>query len=186
METETARVLGLVRRVSVRDLRGVLALALLGSVALALFARIQVPLVPVPVTGQTLGLLLLGAFLGPRLGALAALFYLLEGAAGLPVFARGGGLGYLLGPTGGFLVAFPLAAYLVGWLFERGASRRALWAFLALLLGAASVYLVGLPWLALYLGVGAEKALALGLWPFVPGDLAKVLLATWIVRRFGA
>jgi len=183
---ETARVFGLVRRVSARDFRAVLALAFLGSVALAVFARIQVPLVPVPVTGQTLGLLLLGALFGSRLGALAAFLYLLEGAMGLPVFARGGGLGYLLGPTGGFLVAFPLTAYLVGWLFERGAGRRPLWAFAALLLGAASVYLVGLPWLALYLGMGAGKALAVGLWPFVPGDLAKVVLATWVVRRVRA
>ncbi len=184
MQTVTAA--WILRRVPAEGLGKRVALALSGSAVLALFAKLQVPFAPVPLTGQTLGLLLLGAFFGARLGAASALIYLLEGALGLPVFARGGGLGYLFGPTGGYLVAFPLAAFLVGALFERGAGRRTLPAFFALLLGAASVYLVGLPWLALFLGVGPERALAVGLFPFVIGDLLKVALATLIVRRFGA
>ncbi len=183
---ETVGAAWLVRRVPVRGRAARLGLALLGSLALALFAKVQVPFVPVPLTGQTLGLLLLGAFFGSRLAAGAAVLYLVEGALGLPVFARGGGLGYLLGPTGGYLAAFPLAAFLVGWLFERGAGKSTLTAFLALLLGAAAVYLVGLPWLGLYLGLGVPKTLALGLFPFVAGDLTKAALATLAVRRWGA
>jgi biotin transport system substrate-specific component len=142
----------------------------------------------VPLTLQTLGILLVGATLGSRLGFLALLAYLLEGAMGLPVFAGGtGGLARILGPTGGFLLAFPLAAGLVGLLVERfGLDRSFLGTLLAMLAGNALLYLVGLPWLGAWL-LGAGKftglggVLAMGLFPFIPGDLVKAVLAALLL-----
>ena len=171
------------QRIEVKDYRKALFVALLGSVFVALLARVQLPFVPVPLTGQTLGVLLVGGLLGARLGALSLLLYLLEGALGLPVFAKGGGLGYLLGPTGGYLFAFPLAAYLAGYLVERGAARRLFPAFLAMLAAACSVFLLGVPWLGLYLGADLGRALSLGFFPFVPGEVLKALLAAFILYR---
>jgi biotin transport system substrate-specific component len=128
-----------------------LSLVLAGSLFVALLAQVAIPLpfTPVPITGQTLGVLLVGAALGSQLGFMALLAYLLEGAMGLPVFAGGtGGLAKILGPTGGFLLAFPLAAGLVGLLVERlGLDRSFLGTLLAMLLGNALIYLLGLPWL---------------------------------------
>lgn len=105
------------------------------------------------------------------------LTYLVEGGVGLPVFAGGkAGVFHLLGPTGGYLVGFVVAASLVGWLAERGWDRRFISAFAAMLLGNVVIYAVGLPWLAYFVGV--EKVLLAGLLPFIPGDLVKLLLAT--------
>jgi biotin transport system substrate-specific component len=149
-----------------------------GSLLIALSAQVAIPLPfsPVPVTGQTLAVLLVGALLGCRRGASSLLVYLAEGVVGLPVFAGGGsGLLWLLGPTGGYLVGFIAAAWLVGWLCQRGWDRRAGTAALAMVLGNAVLYLCGLCWLARF--VGTERVLALGLLPFVPGDLIKVALA---------
>ncbi|MGB9890072.1 MAG: biotin transporter BioY [Anaerolineae bacterium] len=149
-----------------------------GSVWVGLMAQIAIPLpfTPVPITGQTFGVLLVGALLGSRRGALALGLYLLEGIAGLPVFAGGsGGLARLLGPTGGYLVGFVAAAAVTGWLCERGGDRRVLTAVLAMLAGNLVIYLFGLPWLACL--VGPERALIMGLWPFIPGDLLKLTLA---------
>ena len=160
-----------------------LALMLAGSLFVALLARLSLPLSPVPITGQTLGVLLAGALLGPRIGAGALGLYLVEGALGLPVFAKGGGLGYLRGPTGGSLFAFPLAAYLAGLAVEAGLTKRLPLAFLAFALAGLSVYLVGLPWLAVYLGADFSRALGLVFYPFVPGDLVKALLAAIIAHR---
>lgn len=167
-----------------------LALILAGSLLVALLAQLAIPLpfTPVPITGQTLGILLVGAALGSRLGFLSLLAYLLEGAMGLPVFAGGtGGLAKILGPTGGFLLAFPLAAGLVGLLVERfGLDRSLPGTLLAMLLGNALLYLLGLPWLAAWLmGVGKFPGLgallAMGLFPFLPGDLVKAVLAALLL-----
>jgi biotin transport system substrate-specific component len=107
-----------------------------GAIGLALLAQIQVPLQPVPVTGQTFGVLLVGALLGSRRGALSMLTYLSLGAAGLPVFAGlGAGASHFAGPTGGYLVGFVMAAWLVGRLAERGWDRRIHTTALAMLLG---------------------------------------------------
>ncbi len=153
-------------------------LILVGSLVVALSAQISVPLPfsPVPVTGQTFGVLLVGALLGSRRSALSLLAYLGEGALGLPVFAGGtGGLVRLAGPTGGYLLGFVATAFLVGRLCERGWDRRLLTIAIAMLLGNAIIYLFGLPWLARF--VGPDKVLALGLLPFIPGDLLKITLA---------
>ena len=170
-----------------RTLARDLLLILAGSLFVALTTQIALPLpfTPVPITGQTLGVLLVGAALGSRLGFLALLAYLLDGAMGLPVFA--GGTGGIVGPTGGFLLAFPLASGLVGLLVERfGLDRGFFGTLLAMLLGNALLYLVGLPWLAAWL-MGAGKfggvsaLLTMGLFPFIPGDLVKAVLAALLL-----
>lgn len=175
------------------------ALALGFSVLLALSAQISLPLPfsPVPVTAQTLIVLLTGALLGSRLGALAVLAYLGEGLAGLPVFAGGRsawspsalGVPVILGPTVGYLLSWPLATFLVGWLAERGWDRRVWTAALAMVLGTVLIYAGGLAVLSLF--VPAAGLLAAGLLPFLPGDAAKIVVATavlpsgWALLRRG-
>ncbi|MDW8054662.1 MAG: biotin transporter BioY [Anaerolineae bacterium] len=142
----------------------------------ALLAQISIPLQPVPITGQTFGVLLAGAALGARRGALALLAYLAQGLIGLPFFAGGtSGMARLLGPTGGYLVGFVAAAALVGWLSERGWDRRFISTFAAMALGNLVIYALGVPWLAQF--VGWERALSAGVLPFLPGDAIKALLA---------
>jgi biotin transport system substrate-specific component len=156
------------------------ALLVLGfSLLTAAAAQVAVPLpfTPVPLTGQTFAVLLTGALLGPRLGALAMLAYLAEGAAGLPFFRGGaGGVGHLSGPTAGYLFAFPAAAYVTGALAERGWDRRFLTAAAAMALGSFVILACGWAWLALMFRGGAE-AFRLGVAPFLPGDVLKVALA---------
>ena len=152
---------------------------LAGTLFIALSARVAIPLPfsPVPITGQTLAVLLMAVLLGSHRASLCALTYLAEGAVGYPVFARGAaGVAHLLGPTGGYLFGFVAAAYAVGLLAERGWDSRYSTAFLAMLAGNVIIYLFGLPWLAVF--VGWERTLALGLLPFIPGDIAKLLVAT--------
>ena len=153
-------------------------LVLAGSILTALSAQVAIPLPfsPVPVTGQTFAVLLVGAVLGSRLGALSMFAYLAEGAAGLPVFAGGHGtLLWMLGPTGGYLAGFVVAAYATGWLCERGWDRRLPTALAAMFVGNVLIYAFGLSWLAHY--VGASKVVILGLAPFIAGDVAKIVLA---------
>lgn len=155
------------------------ALVVAGSLFVALCARIRIPLPfsPVPITGQTLAVLLTGMLLGRRRGVLSLAVYLAEGATGLPVFQNGNaGLAYMAGPTGGYLMGFVAAAYITGLLAERGWDRRMRTTVAGMLLGNIVLYALGLPWLARYVGVRA--ALPLGLYPFLPGDLLKVALAT--------
>jgi biotin transport system substrate-specific component len=153
-----------------------LALALLGSLLVAICAQINVPLPLVPITMQTFAVLAVGAALGWRLGALSLLLYMAEGAAGLPVFAQfKAGPAVIMGPTGGYIVGFVIAAAVVGWLAQKGFDRNAFKMFLATLIGGALVYLPGLPWLAQF--TGWDKVLELGLYPFVWGDVLKAALA---------
>lgn len=149
-----------------------------GSLLVALMAQVKIPLpfTPVPLTGQTFAVLLVGAALGSRRGAASLLLYLAQGMLGLPVFAGGaGGLAYLSGPTGGYLIGFVCAAFLVGWLAEGGKDRRFHIALLVFLAGEVVIYLCGVSWLAVH--IGFEKALAAGLFPFLPGDAVKLLAA---------
>lgn len=151
-----------------------------GSLLLAVSARISVPFFPVPMSMQTLAVIALGMFLGPVRGAAAVLAYLAEGAAGLPVFAgapqQGLGLAYMAGPTGGFLVGFVLQALVAGALFRLGAGRSVLTAVLAGLVVGAAVYPTGLLWLGFVIGFD-KPLLAMGLFPFIPGDIMKAALA---------
>ena len=161
------------------------------SLLVALAAQVVVPLpwTPVPLTGQTFAVLLTGALLGPRLGALALLAYLAEGAAGLPFFRAGaGGAQHFAGPTAGYLFAFPAAAYVTGHLAERGWDRRFLTAAAAMALGSLVILAGGWAWLAVWTG-SASKAFSLGVAPFLVGDVVKIALAAaalpagWAVLR---
>lgn len=153
------------------------ALVLLFSAFVGLTAQVEIPLWPVPLTLQTLGVLFTGAVLGSRRGALALVLYLAEGAAGLPVFAGGAsGVAHLLGPTGGYLAGFVVAAGVVGWLAERGWDRRLVWTALAMLAGNVIIYALGVAWLAIYLE-DLQAAVVKGALIFVPGDLIKIVVA---------
>jgi biotin transport system substrate-specific component len=163
--------------------RGVAAdvpVVLAGSLLLVLSAKFQVPFFPVPMSMQTFVAIGLGLALGPVRGALAVALYLAEGVAGFPVFAstpeRGLGLAYMVGPTGGFLIGFVLAALVAGSLARRGFDRRPATAMAAALLAGAVIYVPGLLWLGAVIGWD-KPVLALGLYPFIPGDIAKALLA---------
>ena len=152
-------------------------LVVLFSAFVALTAQVEIPLWPVPLTLQTLGVLFTGAVLGSRRGALALLLYLTEGALGLPVFAGGAsGVGYMLGPTGGYLVGFVVAAGVVGWLAQRGWDRRLVWAAVAMVIGNVIIYACGVAWLAVFLG-DLWGALVKGMLLFVVGDLIKIAVA---------
>jgi biotin transport system substrate-specific component len=143
---------------------------------LAAQLEIRLPLTPVPVTLQPLAVFVCGAALGSRRAALAMLLYLAEGAAGLPVFAGGGaGLAHLAGPTGGYLLGFVPAAFVIGWFAERGWDRTPWRAAVAMTLGGVVLYACGVTQLAGF--VGRHAALASGVYPFVLGDLLKVAVA---------
>ena len=152
-----------------------------GALLVAAAAQIVIPLpfTPVPISAVTFGVLLVGASYGAARGAAALALYVLVGALGAPFYAPGEteGVARLLGPTGGYLLSYPLAAALTGWLAERQWDRRFRSAALAMLAGSAVIYAIGLPWLALVLGTGFGETLVLGLWPFVPGDMLKLALA---------
>ncbi|MEN6408267.1 MAG: biotin transporter BioY [Anaerolineaceae bacterium] len=155
-----------------------LGMVLTGSLVVALLAQVRIPLLftPVPLTGQTLGVLLVAAALGSRRGAAALALYLVEGLAGLPVFAGGSlGLARLMGPTGGYLIGFIAAAYLVGSLAEKGWDRR--WDRVALMfvLGEVVIYLFGAGFLATVTGI--PQAWAAGVAPFLLGDVLKAAAA---------
>ncbi len=163
--------------------------------ALCAHVSFLLPFSPVPVTLQTLAVLLTGAALGRRRGGLALLLYLGEGAAGLPVFApvpsSPGGFLALLGLTGGYLWSFPVAAFVTGWLCERHLDRRFLTSALAMLPGTLIIYLIGVTWLAMTLHLDSLTALRLGMVPFIPGDMLKLMFAAallptaWALVRKG-
>ncbi len=175
-------------------LRGAM-LALAGSLFVALCAQITVPLWPVPVTGQTFAVLSVGLVCGWRVGGAALLLYLIEGALGLPFFAGGaGGWSAVVGPSGGYIWGFVLAAALVGYLAERGWDRNVLRTAAALFLGNVVLYVPGLIWLALfYAGPGQDYIAATGattawgasinagLLPFLLGDALKLALAASLI-----
>lgn len=142
----------------------------------ALLAHIAIPLpfTPVPITGQTFGVLVTGAVLGARLGSSAMLLYLAEGFVGLPVFAAApGAFSY------GYLAGFVVAAFIVGWLADRGWTRDWRLTIAAMLAGEVAIYVFGLLWLARF--VPADEVLALGLYPFLLGDAIKLVLAAAVV-----
>lgn len=173
-------------------LRSVLLVAA-GALLIELTALVAIPLPgnPVPLTLQTLGVLVAGGALGLRRGAISAAVYVVLGVVGLPVFAEGrAGLAVIWGATGGYLLGFVVAAALVGRLAELGWDRRPGAALVAALLGSLVIHLLGVPWLAFVTGMGPAEAVATGLVPFLPGDLLKVAAAAvlmpagwWVVGR---
>jgi biotin transport system substrate-specific component len=158
------------------------ALVLGGSAIIAIAAQIAVPMFPVPMTLQTLAILALGLALGARLGVATMLAYLAEGAAGLPVFAKGGaGLAYMAGPTAGFLIGFVLMIWIVGAASDRGWTRSFIGAALAALVAAAVLYLPGLAWPAVVLGKSIPDLMTGWALPFLAGDFVKAVLAALII-----
>lgn len=145
---------------------------------------IHLPFVPVPITGQTFAVLLSGAVLGWRRGFLSQVAYLAEGAAGLPVFADGAGSAlYLVGPSGGYLLCFPLAAALVGYLVEQGVARST-WKLAGAMVSAdVLILLAGSTWLRLLFRVPFAHAWMLGFYPFLLADAVKVALVGWLLAR---
>jgi biotin transport system substrate-specific component len=155
------------------------ALILGGSLLIALSAQLQVvlPFSPVPITGQTFAVLLLGALYGSRRGPATVVTYLALGAMGLPVFAGGTfGAARLVGPTAGYLVGFLAAAFVVGFLSERGWDRKPWTTAVSMLLGNGMIYVAGVLWLSRF--VGWQAVLSTGVLPFLAGDALKIALAT--------
>lgn len=170
-------------RLAVFPRAGILTDALLvlaGTALVALAAQVVIPLpfTPVPITGQTFAVVLVGASLGLLRGLASLLLYVSVGILGAPVYAeQGHGWDVFVGPTGGYLAGFVVAAALTGWLAERRWDRRLPSAVAAMLTGNVVIFLFGLPWLAHVLGTGLEATLEAGLYPFVVGDLLKLYLA---------
>jgi biotin transporter BioY len=151
----------------------------------ALSARFKIEIGPVPITMQTLFVLLSGAILGAKKGAFSQLLYLFFGLLGLPFFSRGGGLSYLFSPTFGYLIGFVFASFFVGWFFEKGFNKRIEKIFLIGILASVFIYLPGLFWLKGFIcpkEVFCKKVLTVGLYPFILGDLFKILLFTLILK----
>lgn len=159
-----------------------LVLASLLAALIAVGGYIAVPIGPVPIVLQNLFVLVAALLLGARWGAAAVAVYLLAGACGLPVFAGGGGgLGHLFGPRGGYLFGFLVAAWVVGAISE-ASRRQPLMEIAAMLLGSLIIYAIGVPWLKILLGLSYTKALAVGMYPFIIGDLIKIAAAFAIVK----
>jgi biotin transport system substrate-specific component len=155
------------------------ALVLAGALVMVLMTQIEIPVPPspVPITGQTLGVVLCGAALGANRGALSLLLYVTMGLF-LPVYSDGGsGIDHIWGATGGYLVGFVLAAYVIGWLAERGADRRPLIAFAAFVAGQLIVFGVGVPWLKVSAGMDWPTAIHDGFSIFIVGGLIKAIVA---------
>jgi len=155
-----------------------LVLAGMGFVALAAQVKIDLSFTPVPITGQTFAVILVGASLGALLGLASLGLYLFVGALGAPIYADGQhGWDVLTGPTGGYIIGFVFAACLTGFLAQKHWDRRFSSAVAAMLTGNVVIYLFGLPWLAAKIDTGLEGTLEAGLYPFVVGDLLKLYLA---------
>ena len=156
------------------------ALVVFGSLLLAVSAQFKIPLYPVPATGQTLIVLLIGMTYGPRLGGITLAAYLFEGALGLPVFAGGAaGAAVLMGPTAGYLFGFLLAAIAMGHFAERGMGRTVVSTIAAMVIGNCVIYLCGALWLANFIGFG--QAIVAGVLPFLYGDALKLVVAAGLM-----
>ena len=151
-----------------------LVLVAVGTALMALSAKVSLPLPYVPMTLQTLVVLMIGAAYGWRLGSATMIAYLVEGAIGLPVFAGPiGGLAPLVGPTAGYLFGFVAAAFITGYLAERGWDRSMVWLFAAMAIGHAIILMAGFGWLAFGIGLGVAKAWQGGIVPFIAASLVK-------------
>ncbi len=159
---------------------------LCASLFIGLCAQIKIPLpwTPIPLTGQTFGVLFIGCALGSRKGALAALFYLIEGCLGLPVWAGGAaGFLHLMGPSGGYRIAYIAQAYLVGWYIERQQAVHFFKTASALFLSCMIQMGLGIIWLGYF--VGYKSVLVMGFYPFLPGEAMKSLLVAYYLKQRG-
>ena len=152
------------------------------SLLTAAAAQVVIPIGPIPITGQTFAVLLTGALLGSRLGAMAIIAYLVEGASGLPFFAGGHfGLAHLVGPTAGYLISFPAAAYVTGAFSEHGWDRRFFSAAAAMAIGSAVILFCGWAWLSFAFHTPPMVALLNGVVKMIPGDIIKIVLAAAVL-----
>jgi len=160
----------------------ILVLAGTGLVAGAAQISIKLPFTPVPITGQTFAVVLVGASLGSIRGTASLMLYLWLGVAGAPIYAHHAhGWAVITSASGGYIVGFVIAAAVTGYLAERQWDRKVSSAIAAMLTGNVIIYLVGLPWLAVVLNTNLEKTLEYGLYPFVPGDVFKLYLAAAVL-----
>jgi biotin transport system substrate-specific component len=157
-------------------------LVIVFSLFIAAAAQFAIHIGPIPITGQTFAVLLTGALLGSRLGAAAVIAYLIEGAIGLPFFAGAtGGLIRFFGPTGGYLVAFPAAAFITGAFAEHGWDRKYLSAAAAMAIGSALIFLGGWAWYSVLTNTPLITAFKIAVLPFLPGDVIKIALAAAVL-----
>ncbi len=168
-----------------RSISADIALVALGALLTAGAAQISIPMWPVPITGQTFAVLLVGAALGATRGAISMAFYVLLGAVGLPVFAAGKS-GFVFGPTLGYLFGFIAAGAVVGFFAEREIGRKWFSVAIGFVTGNAIIYAFGLPWLSIYLGANSwpndlNATLAAGLYPFLVGDAIKIAIASTLL-----
>jgi len=154
-------------------------LVIFGSLLLAVSSKIQVPFWPVPMTMQTFVVFLIGTTYGMKLSFFTLLAYIIEGATGLPVFATGSGLAYLIGPTAGFIYGMLLAVTIIGYLSEKGFSNSYFMCLISLLIGSAFIFFLGVGYLGSFLGY--EKAINLGLKPFIYSEIFKIALAVFLI-----
>ncbi|MDI6822490.1 MAG: biotin transporter BioY [Actinomycetota bacterium] len=167
-------------RIGIRDM----VLVALFAALTAIGAWIRIPIQPVPITFQVFFALLAGAILGAWLGALSQIIYILLGCIGLPVFAGGSsGLGVLFGPTGGYLFGFVIGAYLIGGMVGIRQNPGYLWFLVSMLLGVAVIYLLGMIQLMMVTRMTFQKALAVGVLPFIGIDLIKAIVAALVAQR---
>ncbi|MFQ6051988.1 MAG: biotin transporter BioY [Candidatus Hydrothermarchaeota archaeon] len=146
-------------------------------------AYIAIPIGPVPITLQTFFVLLAGSVLGSYLGALSMLVYVLLGLIGIPAFAKGtSGIAHLIGPTGGYLIGFIVCAYVVG-LFIEKRGKTFLNNIIAMTIGSAIIYIFGVGWLSFSLKINIEKAIFIGMVPFLVGDFLKLVAASYLSTR---
>jgi biotin transport system substrate-specific component len=173
----------LVDRVFARSLATDAVAIAAGAALVSIAAQITVPLYPVPITGQTLAVLLVGASLGALRGALSLVLYAVLGIVGLPVFADAShGISQVLSPSGGYIVGFIFAAALTGWLAQRAWDHRIVGGIVSFAAGTVVTFAFGLPWLAVTLHLDLAQTLAAGLYPFLIGGVIKALLAAGIIR----
>jgi len=151
----------------------------------AVGAFISIPIYPVPLTLQTLFTLLAAMILGSVMGASSQIIYVLLGVIGLPVFAGfKAGIGILFGPTGGFLLGFIISAYVIGKIIEVKKEKNIFYYFLAGIIGTVILYIIGITQLSLITGIGIKKAITVGMLPFLPGDILKIIAASFIAHKF--
>jgi len=152
---------------------------LFGTLLLAVSSKVQVPFWPVPMTMQTFVVLIIAMMYGWKLSLLTLIAYLIEGAVGLPVFAKGGGLLYLIGPTAGYLYGMVIAAAVIGYFADLGYGKSIIKCIIPLGIGTIIIFVCGIGYLSSI--IGFDKAIAAGLLPFIPSELFKIALAAFII-----
>ncbi|MPZ52050.1 MAG: biotin transporter BioY [Acidimicrobiia bacterium] len=165
-----------------RSLVWTVALTLGGALLTSVFAQFEIPMWPVPITGQTLAVLVAGAALGMRIGVASQILYLIMGLVNAPVFSGGGfGVEHFVGPTVGYLIGFPIAAGLVGWLAEKRLDRTVMTAIVTFVLGTILIYATGMAGLMVVLDYGVAEAFAVGVVPFLIGGVIKAAIAATVL-----